>query len=234
MRTQSERCGYQLVWGGEPSHGIGLLLPRGVVAVEAVGRVIPDPLFPDESAVVAAAVEARKLEFAVGRSCARRALAELHQRPGPIPAAKDRAPIWPAGIVGSITHCGQYCCAAATTAERWRGIGIDAEILQEIEPAVQRTFLSETERDHLAGLDRTVMWACVLFSAKEALYKALYPNIRLRLDFHDVEIRFDPAAGRFDAKILIGPIEVNGAARASIEGRFCFDEGRVLTAVVLR
>jgi enterobactin synthetase component D / holo-[acyl-carrier protein] synthase len=233
VNTPPERCGYRLVWGGQESHGIGSLLPPGIVAVEAVGSVTPDPLFADETAVVAAAVDVRKVEFALGRSCARRALAALNQKPCAILAGKDREPIWPEGITGSITHCRQYCCAAATVIKRSCGIGIDAEILQTIEPAVQRTFLVEGERGHLDQLDSAVPWECVLFSAKEAVYKAVYPHIRYWLDFKDAEIRFDPATGRFDAKLLIGPVGINGAPRGTIEGRFCVDKGRVLTAVVL-
>ena len=69
-------------------------------------------LFPAEAAIVARAVERRKDEFATIRRCARTALAELGVPAGPILPGVRGAPVWPAGIVGSMTHCVGYRAAA--------------------------------------------------------------------------------------------------------------------------
>ncbi|WP_394816075.1 4'-phosphopantetheinyl transferase family protein, partial [Clavibacter michiganensis] len=80
----------------------------------------------DESDAVATALPGRRAEFVTGRVLARRALAALGRRPGSIPVARDGAPVWPAGIVGSITHCvGLRACAVGRRDEH-AGIGIDA------------------------------------------------------------------------------------------------------------
>jgi 4'-phosphopantetheinyl transferase EntD len=203
--------------------GIGALLPEGVVAVEAIGGVPPDPLSPEELALVANAVEQRKLDFARGRTCASRAIRLLGLEPAPILTDDSRAPIWPAGVVGSITHCRDYGCAAIARADRWSAIGIDAEIVQILEPAVVDQILVDAERQQLAMLDpATVPWPCVVFSAKEAIFKASYPSIRRWIGFHEVTVRIDPA-GRFHADGVLG---------RTLEGRFCVDGDRVLAAVV--
>jgi 4'-phosphopantetheinyl transferase EntD len=211
----------------EGSSGIGSLLPRDFAAVEALGAVAPDTLFPDEEASVDRSVEKRKLEFARGRSCARRAMALLGVEPVSIPSEAAGAPVWPAGLIGSITHCRDYCCAALASSDRWSAIGIDAEVLQPIEPGTRDLILLPAEQRHLDTLDVTIPWAAVVFSAKEAIYKACYPLVRRWIDFHDVEVRLDPH-GRFDVAWKID-LELS----RPITGRFCLDGNRVIAAVLV-
>ena len=73
-------------------------------------------LFPEEEALVAGAVTKRREEFAAGRNAARAALAGLGPPPCPLLRAGRRAPAWPQGIVGSITHCSGFCCAVVAPA----------------------------------------------------------------------------------------------------------------------
>jgi len=208
--------------------GIGSLLPPGVAAVEAVGAVAPDALTPSEEAYVARAVEKRRLEFARGRSCVRRAMAVLGVEPIVVPNDDAGAPVWPPGLVGSITHCRDYCCAAVTRADgRLATIGIDAELLQPIEARTRELILREPEQRQVDALDSSVPWAAVVFSAKEALYKACYPLVRRWIDFHDVELRLDPA-GRFEVEW-----KIDLALPSPIAGRFCLDGGRVIAVVVV-
>lgn len=212
---------YRVVHGGSPT-GIGAILPAGVVAVEARGPVPPDAAYDGERALVARAVESRRLEHARGRSCARRALALLDVAPAPILSDESRAPIWPEGIVGSITHCRDvYCCSAVGHASAWAGIGIDAELLRPLELGVQEKILVPGEQQALRALDPAVAWPCVVFAIKEAIYKALFPRLRRWIDFHEVEVTLDPARGTFGA---VGP--------TTLEGRFLLDGELVLAAVV--
>ena len=84
--------------------------------------VAPPPVHPDEMAQVDAAVNSRRVEFATGRSCARRALArmgirEFVLRSNPV----SRAPRWPAGVVGAITHTGGCPAGIAASLSPRRG-----------------------------------------------------------------------------------------------------------------
>lgn len=222
---------YRAVRSGEDTSGVGSLLPPGVVAVEALGAIAPDALLAAEHAVVANAVESRRSEFARGRSCARRALTLLGSEPSPILSDQSRSPIWPAGVVGSITHCRDYCCAALARADRWSSIGIDAEVLHSLEAGVERRIVLPAERRQLDELDPAIPWECVVFSVKEAFYKAWFPLTRRWLDFHDVQVRLDPARGRFEATLLVD--EPSFCSPRPIEGSFCIELPRVLAAVVL-
>ena len=92
--------------------GMTKLVPESVSVCELTGSAEPDPLFPEEEALLLRAVSKRRNEFALSRTCARRALANIGVAPCSILRTSDRAPIWPSGIVGSITHCKSYTAAA--------------------------------------------------------------------------------------------------------------------------
>src|SRR5690242_7832438 len=86
------------------------LFPTGVCGAELVDFSQASPLYLEESVLVKNAVEKRIAEFCAGRHCAREALRALGRTPGAI-LAEGRAPIWPDGVVGAITHCTGYCGA---------------------------------------------------------------------------------------------------------------------------
>jgi 4'-phosphopantetheinyl transferase EntD len=89
------------------------ILPAEVVSAEAFDDAVGAYLFPEEQAVIVNAVEARRREFGTVRRCAREALASLGYPPAPLLPGQERAPQWPAGIVGSMTHCTDYRAAVA-------------------------------------------------------------------------------------------------------------------------
>lgn len=95
------------------------ILPAEVTSAEAFDDAADAYLFPEEQAVIVNAVEARRREFGTVRRCAREALAVLGYPPAPLLPGQERAPQWPAGIVGSMTHCTDYR-AAVTDARRAR------------------------------------------------------------------------------------------------------------------
>src|SRR5688500_10573337 len=83
---------------------VAALVPAGCCVSTGPDDALPDPLFPEEEKAVAGALERRRREFALGRMHARRALGSLGYPDVCIGVRHDRAPLWPAGIVGSITH----------------------------------------------------------------------------------------------------------------------------------
>lgn len=148
------------------------VLPDGVMLGQALQA---QPLLPGEA--LPAAIAARQREFALGRTAARAALAALGSAAVAIPAGEDRAPVWPEGLTGSITHCHEACLAIAGRLGQWAGLGLDAEPLSPLDPDLWPSLLAEGEvvQDGLQAL--------ALFVAKEAAYKAQYTISRTLFDF---------------------------------------------------
>jgi 4'-phosphopantetheinyl transferase EntD len=189
---------------------------------------------PRELAQVAGAVVPRRIEYAAGRHCARAALAKLDIHDFVLLNTSDRCPAWPAGIVGSITHTGRaprgYCAVALASTARVLALGIDAEQTGPLDPGLWELIARPAELRALQRVGDAAGWhAKLLFVAKEAFYKAQFPLTRAQLDFHDVEVELDFAAGRFEVMLVAS---VAGNHLSSAEGRFRIDGRCALAAVV--
>jgi 4'-phosphopantetheinyl transferase EntD len=212
------------------------LLPAAAVAVEAFDDSAAVTLFPAEERAVGNAVDKRRREFATARGCAHRALAELGLEPGPVPAGERGEPLWPAGVVGAITHCRGYRGCAVARAAELSAIGIDAEpheplpegLLGDVAGAAEVRMLSE-----LAGATPAIHWDRLLFSAKEAVYKAWYPLAERWLGFADAELTIDPERQTFEARLLVPGPQLAGAELRGFDGRWLVGDGLVLTAIAV-
>ena len=151
------------------------LVPSGVAVAEMRDTGQQIPRHPAEAILVEGAVDKRRRDFALGRACARAALAQCGLADAVIGQDAARRPVWPAGIVGSITHTAGYAAALAAPAARHAGLGVDAERI-----GGARLFLPQ-ERALLAACaaqDRARL-ATLLFTAKEACFKAADPAPRV-------------------------------------------------------
>lgn len=180
------------------------LTPADVIVVSADAHMWSAPLFPDEERFVDGAVGCRRREFAAGRACAREALMGLGLRPVSIPSNPDRTPMWPVGVIGSITHCHDYCAAAVCHRGSIIGIGIDVEDGRPLEDSVIDWVCTPRERALLSALPflRPGIWPKLLFSAKESFYKSYYPATKTFLEFADLEIELFPDERRFVAQLI--------------------------------
>ena len=206
------------------------LLPSVAVVEEATPADWTAPIPAEEEAQVTAAAEKRRREFAAGRSCARRALERLGWTCVPVLSGTRREPIWPPGVVGSITHCEGYCAVAVAEQADLRGIGIDAEVETVLGDGVREAVCTADERRWIAdqgGHD----WTVLFFSAKESLYKLWYPLMGSWLDYHDAELVMDLRHGRFEAHIR-RPID-SGRFPSRLTGQFALEGGRIHTAITL-
>ena len=205
------------------------MLGEGVRADTAPITDETHDLFEEERIQVVHAVPKRQREWAAGRRLARRLLSELGFSPRPLLAGRDRAPRWPEGVVGSIAHTRDLCAVAVARAEAVRSLGIDVEDRAALEPKLWPSVLTPREQARLRHHPEATrgLWAMVLFSAKEALYKAQYRITRTMVDFPDADITLFPDDGRFEARI-----EYPCSARLSqpLAGRFTVGV-RILTAV---
>lgn len=189
-------------------------------------------LWPAEAEVVERAVESRVREFTTGRTCARRALAQLGAKPGPILSGAHREALWPAGVTGSITHCSGYRAAAVAWQKNILGLGIDAETDSALPPGLLEHIAVESERAWLSLQSGPEPWDRVLFSAKESVYKALFPLTGRWLDFTDIQVQFVPTERRFFAAIR--PENKTGTGNfGPLQGRYLRRDGLILTTVLV-
>lgn len=180
------------------------LAPEGtaVICTDPGSEMAEGEIFAVEAAAMARAVPARRREFFAGRHAAHRAMAALGHLPAPIPMGPDRAPIWPEGMVGSISHCEGACVAFVGEAARFAALGLDIEPDAPLPGELVPMICLPQERARLALLpvsDRGQA-ARMIFAAKEAAYKLQYGRTGKRMDFGDVEIVPDLENGRFDAQ----------------------------------
>ncbi|MFE3636625.1 4'-phosphopantetheinyl transferase [Streptomyces sp. NPDC059168] len=192
-------------------------------------------LFSEEEAAVAGAVPARRREFTTVRHCARAALGDLGIPAFPLPPGAQRAPRWPAGVVGSMTHCAGYRAAAVARTSRVHSVGIDAERDEPLPEGVLEMIGLPEERamvDRLAARQPATSWDRLLFSCKEAVYKVFFPLARRMIGFDAVRVDIG-GGGRFGARFLVPPPTAAGRAVHRVTGRWLGRDGLLLTAVAL-
>lgn len=197
-------------------------------------------LFPEEAELVAKSVDKRRHEFAAVRGCARKAMAALGLPPVPVLRGHRGVPLWPAGTVGSMTHCDGYRAAALARASDVRALGIDAEPNAPLPPDVWDVISLPGERRRLTpdapanSGDGTVHWDRLLFSAKESVFKGWYPLTGIELDFDEADITFSrapgqPAEGTFTAQLL----RTAPGMPDAFEGTWLVRSGFAVTAVTV-
>ncbi|SFB63073.1 enterobactin synthetase component D [Azotobacter beijerinckii] len=180
-------------------------------------------------------VAKRQTEYLAGRFCARAALLRLTGAPGIPAVGEDRAPQWPAGVVGSITHGAGRAAALVGHAGNWRGLGLDTETLLPAERALRlaEQILTPAELQRLPGTPEAQAWLTSLtFSLKESLFKALYPLVRRRFYFEHAELLDWSPAGQARLRLLEG-LGPEWPAGSLLEGQFACEGERLLTLVAI-
>ncbi|MCK0151482.1 hypothetical protein MWU54_15675 [Marivita sp. S6314] len=131
------------------------------------------------------AVTKRRAEFLAGRLLARQGQTALGCKPRTVPIAANRAPVWPDGITGSLTHAKSQCAALVST-NTDRTLGIDCEAIANGTSltAIRSQTLTITD----LGWISSPYEATCLFSAKETLFKALFPQVNRVFGFSAAEL----------------------------------------------
>lgn len=205
--------------------------PDIAVAVQEVAAS-SKPLWAEERIAMARAVPSRLAEFTAGRAAARAAMQALGLPELAIPMGPDRAPVWPAGVVGSMSHTGGICVALVGRTDQVSAIGVDLELNEPLEPDLWAEVCSADERTYLNGLPDGGRVARLIFSAKECSYKCIYPHVRTILGFDAMTILPDAGEGVFAAKPMrqLGPFGPDTVLR----GGYAVIGGLIATVMVLR
>jgi 4'-phosphopantetheinyl transferase EntD len=217
------------------------ILPDVVASAEAFDDRPDAVLYPGEGELIARAVGKRRREFRTVRHCARHALRQLGLPAVPVLRGEHGEPLWPPNIVGSMTHCAGYRAAAlARSCDLW-ALGIDAEPHQPLPAGVLEMTALDEERERLSELataETATCWDRILFSAKEAVYKAWFPLTRRWLGFEDAAITInpgdtDPAEGTFFAHLLVEAPTIANETLSGFDGRWLRTDTLVITTIVL-
>lgn len=205
------------------------LVPAGTATAVASTSEEPSDVFPEEQAAVSSAIEGRRREFALGRTCARRALADLGAAATPLLVGARREPLWPPGFTGSISHCPSWCVAVVGRSSRFASLGVDVEPALPLPPGVAEIISTPLEREELAVGEAGSCAEALLFSVKECVYKAWYPLTGRWLGFEAAAVAIDWSRRSFRASLR--PAEADG--RPVFEGRFARCAGVWLTATAV-
>jgi 4'-phosphopantetheinyl transferase EntD len=207
------------------------LYPPGVAGAELVHLDDADPPLAEELAGLERAAPRRLREFAAGRHCAREALAALGEPRTALPRGPDRGPEWPAGVVGSISHSREYCAAVVARRTACASLGFDAEEWGRITPELWSRIATAKELAWLRGCADAARSATLLFSAKEAFYKAQFPLSRRFVGFADAA--FHPVGSSGFEIELLREVSGLGGAGARFPGRHASCALRCYTGVYL-
>lgn len=127
------------------------------------------------------------------RSIARALSASVGYTDREFPRSSIGSPIWPQGLIGSLTHDAEIAAAVLCPASRLGGIGIDVEPIAHIDAAVARLILRP---DEVKSASFATLTPKVVFCIKEAVFKAVHPVDGIFLDFHDVHLDFPSRTAR--------------------------------------
>lgn len=172
-------------------------LPQALAGAQLVScQFAPEQVQPDDVALsgipAANGASKRQAEYLAGRLCARQALLQLTGTPNVPTVGADRAPCWPEGVTGSITHGHRWAAAVVAAKSDYQGLGLDVEnwlsraraerlAAQILTPAELQRLAQLPTAEHAARISLT-------FSLKESLFKALYPLVQQRFYFQQAEL----------------------------------------------
>lgn len=230
--AESDGLSMDTVGSIQRSPTLAALFGAPVAAFETREPGDPRMLAPEEAAHVARAAPKRVAEFAASRACARSALAELGVPQFILLVGPDREPLWPPGVVGSITHVTGFCGVVAARIGTVRSLGLDAERRDAVHQRLWRQIATTEELVRLESLnpDSATEFATLIFSAKEAFYKCQFPLTREWLSFNDVSVSVE----RDTFEILPRrTLALEAIAPAPWSGRFTRTDALVLSGCML-
>ena len=121
--------------------------PGSPVAVAVTDPRVEYPgAFPTELAEMPRAVDSRRREYVAGRVAAHRAMEKLGLSARPVLSNRSRAPSWPRGLTGSLSHNDTTCIAAVARSSQVRSLGVDVEDDDPLAPDLVDTVCTLEER----------------------------------------------------------------------------------------
>ncbi|MDO9617248.1 MAG: 4'-phosphopantetheinyl transferase superfamily protein [Pseudomonas sp.] len=214
-------------------------LPHRLPSVQLISTTF-DPELLDATDFSHCAIEPvrgvakRQAEYLAGRLCAREALLRLTGAATVPACGEDRAPQWPLGVVGSITHGSGWAGAVVGNSTNWRGLGLDIEQLIPASRAerLAAEILTPAELLRLENLsaEQRAQRISLTFSLKESLFKALYPQVLQHFYFQDAELLSVDVDNKVRMRLLID-LHADWPAGSELEGQFAEFDGYLLSLI---
>jgi len=202
---------------------------------QTLHSVVPDSIIK--------ALPKRQSSFFNGRLCAEQTLIKLGESPR-LNIGKLKQPIWPNGVIGSISHCDGMALAIATSQMNIHGIGIDIESILDSKTlnAIRQSALSEDERNRIPdwkqdiGLCENTL-VTVIFSLKESFYKSVFNYVNRVLEFNAIEvINITAQKVEFIIKeqsVLESLIQQDVIQGIHLQGHYDLQENHTITCVII-
>ena len=181
------------------SQELSLVKNAPIMQVQFSLSVYSDQLFSENDIVKPQGLlksnKKRKADFFSGRWCVKQLLTKhwdvSNKEAGNVLIGESRSPIWPENFCGSITHSKNKAYAIISTLQKYQFVGIDAEhwVTDKLAKSLTPSICSNEEKNLLTSLPINYSQAFTfLFSAKETLFKALFPSVKTYFDFLDAEV----------------------------------------------
>ncbi|MCP4986398.1 MAG: 4'-phosphopantetheinyl transferase superfamily protein [Colwellia sp.] len=177
-------------------------------------------------------VSKRKAEYFAGRYLIRRTLLRLKEPAYDIPIGHNRAPVWPVGLQGSLTHTGNKGISAIAKhkVNYYLGIDIEEKLSEASRKEIENLICCQNEAERLQpSFEDKEALVTFVFSAKESLFKALYPYVEVYFDFLDAEV-ITLEEYRFEIK-LVKSINSSYVSGMIFKGFFCKKEEITFTII---
>lgn len=142
-------------------------------------------LLAEEADSMASRSDAVLRASGAARIVGRQLLARLGNPRCAVPRGPVGAPIWPAGVTGSFAHDDRVSVAVVAKCRDVAGLGIDVEPAEMLPGELLELVATPQERRKIRD---DPYRGKLIFAAKEAVYKAVYPLDREFLDYHDIEV----------------------------------------------
>lgn len=208
-------------------------------ALSQIDLPLEDSLFTENKKLLPAsletAIESRKKEFIAGRLCAFRACEKLGLKLDDLKMGENREPLWPIDIVGSISHTKQMAISIVDSSKHSRSLGIDVEeIIKEDKIAtIERMVGTKKDLAFLKLFSEKLVAYTVLFSAKEALYKLIYPLCQEFFGFSEAELKaLDLERGEFVLRLSSENPKLKEYL-GNYRGKFFRENGHIISVIRL-
>jgi len=162
-----------------------LAVPGISIAHRLISPGDENALLPAEAGAFAGSVVTVRRASGAARVAARMLLAQFGMPDAGLPRSSAGPPIWPEGITGSLAHDARVAVAAVGLRRDVAAIGIDVEPAEDLPAGLIDLIATPPEQAMIAGVR---FGGRLLFVAKEAAYKAVYPLDQTFLEHHDVAV----------------------------------------------
>lgn len=182
-------------------------------------------------------VPTRRAEYLAGRIISKVALKQLNSPILQVGTGEHRSPTWPTGIVGSISHDDEHAICAVRSESDAKSVGVDIEpiICESVIENIRTQIISEDEYKLIVSSTINHQVAFTLFySAKEALFKAIYPFVKRYLNFNSSKV-VEISKKKCQLKLLLNP-EISEPLFPSkfFNINFSIWDDRVVTVIEIR